>query len=507
MEIDDPYELLLEMMRRDFAVFLRKAFPWVSGGDLIEWNWHFDAIIHQLDRVADRSCRRLLVNLPPRNGKSVAISIAWVAWMLGRDPRHRFVCVSYSNDLSHKLGGYCLAIMQSAWYRELFPRTVLRRTAVHDIETTLGGGRLATSVTGTLTGRGGDTIILDDVIKPTEASSEVVRANVNGWYQSTLSSRLNNKRKGAIICVMQRLHEYDLPGMLIETGRYDVLSLPAIAQEDLIIQLPRRRTHQFRQGEILHPVREPLETLEEARTEMGSDQFSAQFLQKPVPALGNIIKAHWFKTYDPAAVRSLGGIIVQSIDTANKANSNCDFSVVVTAMVVGKYVYILDVARFRAEFHELKRRVVELAREYRPHAILIEDQGSGIGLISELKTVPDIVDPIPRKATMEKILRVESISPLIENGQLLLPPNAPWLSEFKAELLACPNGRFDDQVDAVAHLLDWVRQRQTHRVIPNAGPESCEFDGYGNAVWQGDESMFQHDALRFQYDEDPWGPH
>ena len=503
LAINDPYGVLLELMRLDFAVFLRKAFPWVSGGDLLQWNWHFDAIAHQLDRVASGKCRRLLVNIAPRNGKSIAISIAWVAWMLGRDPRHRFVCVSYSNDLSYELGRRCLAIMQSSWYRELFPGTVLKRTAVHDIQTTKGGGRLATSITGTLTGRGGDTIILDDLIKPAEADSEVVRANVNAWYQSTLTSRLNDKRRGAIICVMQRLHEYDLPGLLIETGRYDVLALPGIAQADQIVELPGGRTLLFKEGDILHPEREPLEVLDEQRIEMGSDRFSAQVLQNPVPALGNLIKAHWFKTYDPAVVRALGGIIVQSIDTANKASLTCDFSVVVTAVVVGKHVYILDVARFRAEFHELKSKVVALAREYRPNSILVEDAGSGIGLISELRTVPDIEDPLPRKATVEKIVRIESVSAMIENGQLWLPPDAPWLSEFKAELLACPSGRFDDQVDAIAHLLDWVRQRYTYDTPALAGPQIMDVDSYGRTVWRGADGTTDYGKYT-GFSIDPW---
>ena len=228
---DDPYALLLELMRRDFAAFLRKAYPWISGGEAMLWNWHLDAIAHQLDRVRSGDNRRLLVTLPPRNGKSKTISVAWVAWMLGKEPTANFVCVSYSNELSAKLARDCLSIMQSPWYRELFPRTIIssKRSASGDFETTAGGGRLATSVTGTLTGRGGDIIILDDVIKPEEANSEATRESVNNWYQSTLASRLNDKASGAIITVMQRLHERDLAGMLIESGEWYQLSLPAIA--------------------------------------------------------------------------------------------------------------------------------------------------------------------------------------------------------------------------------------------------------------------------------------
>jgi len=153
--IDDPHALLLAYMRQDFGAFLRKAFAWVSAGEPLLWNWHFDAVACELHRVANRRCRRLLVSLPPRNGKSKAISIAWVAWMLGQNPKLNFVCVSYSNELSAKLARDCLAIMQAPWYRELFPRTIIssKRSAAYDFETTAGGGRLATSVTGTITGR------------------------------------------------------------------------------------------------------------------------------------------------------------------------------------------------------------------------------------------------------------------------------------------------------------------------------------------------------------------
>ena len=137
------------------------------------------------------------------------VSPGWVVWMLGIDPTRNFVCVSYSNKLSGKLARDCLTIMQSRWYRDAFPGTIIsaRRKSM-DFETTRQGGRLATAITGTLTGRGGDIIILDDAIKPDGADSETIRENVNEWYCSTLASRRNNKESGAIIAVMQRLHQF-----------------------------------------------------------------------------------------------------------------------------------------------------------------------------------------------------------------------------------------------------------------------------------------------------------
>lgn len=276
-DMEDPKGLLTQLCRHDFTAFLRKAWPWVSGGELLKWNWHIDAIAYKLDRVQIGESRRSLINLPPRNGKSKTISVAWVAWMLGSDPTLNFVCVSYSNELSGKMARDCRAIMESSWYREIFPGTIISKTrsAAYDFETTRGGGRLATSVTGTLTGRGGDIIILDDVIKPEEANSETTRTSVNDWFRSTLASRLNDKASGAILCVMQRLHEDDLSGMLLRQGGWDHLALPAIATENASIMLAGGGVYRRREGDVLHPERETREILEELKDAMGSYAFEA----------------------------------------------------------------------------------------------------------------------------------------------------------------------------------------------------------------------------------------
>lgn len=504
--IDDPHALLLAYMRQDFGAFLRKAFAWVSAGEPLLWNWHFDAIACELHRVANRRCRRLLVSLPPRNGKSKAISIAWVAWMLGQNPKLNFVCVSYSNELSAKLARDCLAIMQSPWYRELFPRTIIsaKRSAAYDFETMVGGGRLATSVTGTITGRGGDIIILDDVIKPDEADSDTVREAVNEWYKRTLASRLDDKASGAIICVMQRLHQYDLAGTMLETGKFRQLSLPAIAQTDELIQLTRGRSHLRRVGDVLHPQRESLEVLEEIRAEMGSRAFAAQYQQDPVPALGNILKAAWFRSYGKLANAPGGGMVVQCWDTASKAGLQNDWSVCVTAIVVGKFVYVIDVFRKRMEFPELKAQAIRLARLYRARVLLVEDQSSGIALIHELRKYPEAGVPVPiaRKTEGDKISRVEGISAMVEAGQLLLPDEAPWVAEFKSELLGFPSARFDDQTDAVAQLLHWVRSRHSTS-IGLAAPILFWTDEYGARHVIGGEAYCFGEGS-YDSDFDPW---
>lgn len=406
MTPEDPQAIFNELCRNDFSAFLRKAWPWISGGETLLWNWHLDAIVHELDQVANGNNRRLLINLPPRNAKSKTTSVLWVAWALGRDPTLNFVCVSYSNELSGKLARDCLSVMQSPWYRALFPKTIIssRRSAAYDFETSAGGGRLATSVTGTLTGRGGDIIILDDVIKPEEANSDTARDAVNGWFKSTLSSRLNDKASGAIIFVMQRLHQYDLSGMLLGNGGWRLLSLAAIATEDAVVALTRGRSHHRKEGDILHPEREPLSALEELKASMGSYAFQAQYQQNPVPADGNLIKAEWLVYWSQKPDEELYGQIVQSWDTANKAGTNNDWSVCVTSRVYRNRAYVIDVFRARLEFLELKQAVIDLARKYDAKVLLIEDQASGQQLIQTLRaeSPQGVPAPIPCRPELDK---------------------------------------------------------------------------------------------------------
>lgn len=489
--ISDKRAFLRELQRRDFGSFLIGAFPKIRGGADLVPNWHLDAIAYELERIRAGDNRRLLVTLPPRNLKSITISVAWVAWMLGVDPRFNFVCVSYAIELAAKHARDCRAIMQTSWYRQLFPGTVIAaaRSAVHDFETTKGGGRLATSVGGTLTGRGGDIIIIDDPINPKEASSQVQRDGVNDWFGSTLASRLNDKTKGAIITVMQRLHQFDLAGMLIETRDWKELSLPAIAREDQTIPLTRGRVYHRRTGDVLHPANEPLEALMVTKRLQGSHYFEAQYQQNPIPAEGNIVKAAWLRSYDRLDA-SAPGRIVQSWDTASEDGALNDWSVGITARVHRGYVTILNVYRAKLDFPSLKNDVIRLAREHRTSALLIEKAASGLQLIQTLRheKPAQVPAPIACKPEGDKVSRMMGVSGQIEGGQLLLPQEAPWLATFKAELLAFPNGRHDDQADALTQLMNWAMADRSLSDIENAGPEIFHFDNHGGGYWEGELS-------------------
>ena len=453
------------ILRKYFASFIQKVFLEVSGGDTFLANWHIYAIAWQLQRIMCGDTTRLIVTMPPRNLKSIAISVAWVAWLLGHNPQLRIVCVSYSSDLAAKHANDCRSVMQTDWYQRLFPETRLQKggMAEMDFRTTRGGGRLSTSVGGTLTGRGGDIIIIDDPIKPDDAHSDTTRQNVLNWYSNTLASRLNNKETGSIVLVMQRLHEEDLAGHLLDAGGWEHLSLPAISEDDMSIQVGPKQFHQYRQGMVLHPERESLARLQELKKIMGSATFAAQYQQDPVPAEGLHVKKEWFRYYSEPPEKRQGDRTVQSWDTASKDGVFNDYSVCITALIRKTEIYVLDVYRAKLQFPDLKRRVVEQARIWQVNTLLIEDAASGQQLLQILRrdAPRGVPRPIPRKPEGDKVTRFAAQSVRIESGELLLPKDASWLAELERELLGFPNRKHDDQVDALTQLLAWRRVRSS----------------------------------------------
>ena len=211
---------------------------------------------HQLEQVRLGRITRLVITIPPRSLKSQICSVAFPAYVLGHDPTKRVIGVSYSQDLATKLSNDCREVISSPWYRQLFPQTKLSRLKNTETEfaTIQMGYRLATSIEGTLTGRGGDIIIVDDPLKPIDALSDSRRARVNNAFVNTIMSRIDDKRTGAIIIVMQRLHEDDLVGRLLREAARDwtVLNLPAIAEQEEEIEIGGGRRHFRHPSDVLH---------------------------------------------------------------------------------------------------------------------------------------------------------------------------------------------------------------------------------------------------------------
>src|SRR4029077_19416368 len=197
--------VLAALLRSDLRFFVWKSFQAILPGTTYLPNWHIDAIVHQLMRVHAGEIPRLLINQPPRSLKSISVSVAYVAWLLGHDPTRRVIVVSYSNEFAAELHRQFRMVIDAPWYRALFPPMRPPKDPAPELSTPAGGSRYATSVGGTLTGRGADLIIVDDPLNANEIHSETARKRVIDWYGGALVSRLNDKQTGSIIAVMQRL--------------------------------------------------------------------------------------------------------------------------------------------------------------------------------------------------------------------------------------------------------------------------------------------------------------
>lgn len=446
------------LLQSDLSSFIQKCFATVSNSQSYRHNWHIDLIASKLEQCRRGEIKRLIINIPPRNLKSICASVAFPAWLLGHEPTIEIICASYGQELATKHALDNRNIMQSSWYQSLFPTRLDRcKSALEEFMTTKGGVRMATSVGGTLTGRGGDFLIIDDPLKPTEAVSESQRTQVNQWYDGTLYSRLNDKVNGCIIIIMQRLHEDDLVGHVLEQEDWEVVRLPAICEEaesheyiDLLGRHIKTRHH----GELLHAEREPRATLDKMRRTLGEYHFAGQYQQQPAPLGGGMIKTEWFRRYEVAP--NPFDRVIQSWDTANKPTELADYCVCTTWGIVGSDYYLLDILQEKLDFPQLRKAIVAQQSKWEPTTILIEDKASGTQLIQDLRHELRCIQPIMPEG--DKIMRMHSQTALIENGSVHIPHAAPWLAKFLHEMASFPNGRFDDQVDSTSQFLIWAHQ-------------------------------------------------
>jgi predicted phage terminase large subunit-like protein len=449
------------LLREDLTGFIERAFYELNSQSVFLPGQYIELLAATLDRCRTGETKRLIINLPPRTLKSHAASVAFPAWLLGQDPTIQIICASYGQDLADKHARDCRTLMNSDFYKRLFPAAALSeaKLAVNDFMTSDQGFRMSTSVGGVLTGRGADVIILDDILKPEDALSETRRKAANEWYFSTLLSRLNSKKHGVIIIVMQRLHQEDLVGEVTDREPWEVLSLPAIAIDDeeyRYANLFGEKSFARNAGEALHPERDSVETYEKIREAVGEYNFQSQYQQSPMSREGGLIKKSWLKFYEPGRFPSdVLEWTIQSWDTACKIGDANDFSVCTTWKLIGRDYYLVDVFRERLTYPELKRRAVELFNKFRPFKVVIEDQASGTALIQEIASEGVYcAEAYKRAPGSDKLVRFAAHSIKFENGRVFLPNQTPWLDEYIREITGFPGSKHDDQVDSTSQALE-----------------------------------------------------
>ena len=454
---DTNENLYWSAVASDFNTFLQHAFATIYPGKEFMGSWHIDAIVHCLEQGFEGKMPRLIINLPPRYLKSFIVSVAWPAFVMGLDPCAKIICVSYSDELARMLSRDCKRLLESGWYPRVFPNVKVTKASANEIVTSDGGGRYATSVGGTLTGRGGDFIIVDDPIKAEDALSDRARQTNNEWFKTTLLSRLDDKKRSVLILVMQRLHVNDLTGYIEGSGEFHKLSLPAIAVRDETIALSDDRHHHRRAGEPLHAELESLETLEKMRNQLGPHTFAAQYQQRPDAPEGTLIKRKYINLikHEPNTLGNVRYWI--SIDSASSTSETADYSAITIGRSDRNGHVILHAERGRWDFEALLQKSVAYEVKIPRVTFIIENAGSGISLIYALrKRRFNVFFHEPRG---DKTSRVAMALPIFAEGRFFIVDREGqnhWVSPLVNELLSFPFGRFDDQVDSVAQALRWA---------------------------------------------------
>jgi predicted phage terminase large subunit-like protein len=454
-------ELLTRQAAQSLRAYVQQAWPVLEPDTPFLGNWHIDLLVEHLEEVTAGRTTRLLITLPPRYMKSLLVSVLWPTWEWSRHPSRRWLFASYAESLALKHSLDRRTVLQSDWFQRRWGdhvRLASDQNVKGEFLNTERGVMIATSVGGSVTGRGGNRIVVDDLHNPLQAESDAQRETALTYFRQTLSTRLDDKKAGAIVVVMQRLHEHDVAALCEEFG-YMQVRLPAEAETRTEIVFPRSGRIVVRErGDLLWPEREGRAELEHQRRLLGSAAYAGQYQQCPVPAGGFLIKRDWFRFYNALPPE---GTWMQSWDMTFKDSPSGDYVVGLVAMKAGADIYLVDRVKGQWTFTQTCDRLTALYRQYPDtEVILVEEAANGPAVINMLgRQVPCIVGVTPQGG---KVARAQAAEPLIEAGNVWLPnprpfgqlqPEREWVDDFIDQCCVFPKGAHDDDVDAFSQLV------------------------------------------------------
>jgi predicted phage terminase large subunit-like protein len=461
---DDEYRI--ERARRhllDFTTYTKTDY---------EVNWHHRVICNEIDAFVRGETKRLILCMPPRFGKSELLSRRFPAYILGRSPDTKIISCSHNVELARAMNRDVQRIIDSPEYATLFPRTTLfganirstargayiRNTDIFEV-VNHRGTYIAAGVGGSITGRGCDIGVIDDVVKNhEEAASETYRERVWDWYTSTFYTRLEKNAK--ILIVMTRWHEDDLVGRLLElqknndsVHKWRVICFPAIYEGQGEYTHPEDIARRA-EGDPLWPGKYSLDEMNEKKAVIGSRDWAGLYQQRPSPAEGAIFMRNWWQYWKEARHPSFFEEIIQSWDCTFKDTDGTDYVVGQVWGRRGADRYLLDQVRDRMNFPKTVDAIKKLKAKWpSTGAVLIEDTANGPAVIATLKH--DIPGLIPVKPEGGKVVRAQAVTAQIEAGNVYLPSPeiAAWVGDFIEECAAFANGKYDDQVDCMTQAL------------------------------------------------------
>jgi predicted phage terminase large subunit-like protein len=478
---------------KSLATFLKLAWPAFDSSPYAA-NWHIDAIAEHLMAVSNGQIRRLLVNQPPRTGKTNLIAIAWPVWTWALEPNDffplhgpgvRFLCGSYGANKAEADGVTARRLIGSNWFQERWGERVqiaADRDNQGQYDTTAGGSRISTGIPESL-GKGGAIRILDDANKVNEVESELVRSGINRAYDEIWRTRSNDPTNGAEVIVAQRLHENDLSGHVEREAGIVHLMLPMELDT-------HRRCHTVigftdprkRDGDLLWPDRFNAQWATRQKALMGPHAWTGQFQQSPSTRGGGIVLRDWWKVWPPEGQEeswtqtveidgksvermlfpSLDYVLL-SVDTAYTEKEENDFS---ACTVWGSFqlagnpkIILLEAWRERLEMRALCMKILDTARRRKADAVMIESKASGLSVIQEMRRLMregefTLFGDVPKG---DKVARLHAASPAFSAG-LVYAPQRKWSDMVIDEVASFPRSRYADLTDSVSAGVNKLRR-------------------------------------------------
>lgn len=489
--------------------FFKQAWHIIEPGTPFVDNWHIEAIANHLEACFYRQIKRLLINMPPRCGKTNLISIVLPAWVWIHNPTEKFVYASYATSVSMEHSLKCRMLIESEWYQERWGhiyQLYKGQKAKSFFINNKTGYRITTSVKAAVTGKGGSFLVLDDVNNVSEG--DTTRESVNKWFSQTWSTRRNDPKTSVMLNIQHRYHMEDNSGYILngeygqdwshimlpmeyEGDRKCKTVIPSLSG-DIIWEDPRKE-----EGELLWPERFSKEEVEKLKAALGAYGAAGQLQQRPAPAEGGILKKVWFNLWKDKDLPDID-FVIQSWDTALTGKELSAYSACTTWGLFYDHNYVVNIIllsawRGRVEFPELRKIAQRLYFDYRDigkvrnpalggkrvDMCLIEAKATGDALIRELHRAGVRAIPFYLPHNMDKLARARSVSPLLESGIVWIPGQYPsferpvgWADEFLQAIASFPQSDSKDWVDTMSQA--FMKLRDANYLVHPRDPQEIQ---------------------------------
>jgi predicted phage terminase large subunit-like protein len=501
-----------EKLEDSFYEFVKAAWAQFDPADFVD-NWHLEDICNHMEAVARGHISRLLLNEPPRTGKTAIISICFAPWVWAQrekaplmGPQVSFFYASYAEQLSLEHSLKCRRLVESRWYQKRWGdrfRLLTDRNRVGHFENDKGGYRMASSVDAKATGYGADVLVADDPHLVKEAESDKVRQDVVRWWSETMPSRLNNRRTGAMIVVMQRVHEGDLSGYILEPKSFleyvhfcvpmsyvpcrhvnawvgdKIVTFIGEDVEDVDPDDIFWEDKRHEEGDLLWPDRFPASEVFKLERELGPYAYAGQYQQTPAPRGGGIIREEWWRTWDKKTAEKNGceenkypgfEYILASLDTAYTEKEENDPSALSIWGIFrdqngNPLIFLMFCWQDRMVLHDLVSRVGADCKRFKVDRLLIEDKAAGHSVSQELARLfgsfnfgIELVDPRTGFIkSPDKVARLQTVVHLFAEG-LIHAPDKEWADEMIKQCSLVPRAVHDDLADTCSMALIYLRR-------------------------------------------------